>query len=277
MSINQHNALVAVHGNRATTTSLLVAEMFGKQHKNVIQAIEKLIVVLPEKDRLNFQPISVADSYDRQQPAYEISRDAFSLLAMGFTGKAALEWKLKFLEAFNLMESALNGQRRLPLYDAAEVYHSMFAVARSLRKGTNHAALAANAAARDMTGVDLLGLMQIDLNAPNPEGTILLEAVSRMMAVESSVKGSVKEVVERLTLYLSPENSVVWQPSPHGLRAGLNQISPLLAERGIGFEFGRHSRIGNLMAIYRLNIPELMAQAAENIELEHQSKGVQAL
>lgn len=277
MSINQHNALVAVHGNRATTTSLLVAEMFGKQHKNVIQAIEKLIVVLPEKDRLNFQPISVADSYDRQQPAYEISRDAFSLLAMGFTGKAALEWKLKFLEAFNLMESALNGQRRLPLYDAAEVYHSMFAVARSLRKGTNHAALAANAAARDMTGVDLLGLMQIDLNAPNPEGTILLEAVSRMMAVESSVKGSVKEVVERLTLYLSPENSVVWQPSPHGLRARLNQISPLLAERGIGFEFGRHSRIGNLMAIYRLNIPELMAQAAENIELEHQSKGVQAL
>lgn len=253
MSINHHNALVAVHGNRATTNSLLVAEMFGKQHKNVLQAIEKLIGDLPEKDRLNFQPILVADSYDRQQPAYEISRDAFSLLAMGFTGKAALEWKLKFLEAFNLMEAALNGQRRLPLYDATEVYHSTFAVARSLRKGTNHAALAANAAARDMTGVDLFKLMQIDLTATEPEEALLLEAVSRMMAVESLVKGSFKEVAERLTLYLSPESSGLWLPSARGLRTRLNQISTMLSDRGIGFEFGGHSRRGRLMVIYRRN------------------------
>lgn len=263
MSVNHHNTLVVVHGNRATTTSLLVAEMFGKQHKNVLRAIENLIADLPESNGLNFEPVEYTDAKGEKRSAYEISRDAFSLLAMGFTGKAALEWKLKFLEAFNLMEAALNGQRRLPLYDAADVYHSTFAVARSLHKGTNHAALAANAAARDMTGIDLFELMQIDLNATGPEDAILLEAVSRMMAVASLVKGSFKEVVERLTLYISPDSSGLWLPSPRGLRTRLNQISPLLAERGIGFEFGGHSRRGRLMAIYRLNGPVLMAQAAE--------------
>ena len=44
---------------------------------------------------------------------YEVSRDGFSLLAMGFTGKKALDWKLKFLSAFNAMEQALLNQRNL--------------------------------------------------------------------------------------------------------------------------------------------------------------------
>ena len=51
-----------------------------------------------------------ADIYGRNQKCYELTRDGFSLLVMGFTGKNALEWKLKYIEAFNLMEEKLRNQ-----------------------------------------------------------------------------------------------------------------------------------------------------------------------
>lgn len=56
---------------------------------------------------LNFEqmffPVEIPDSYGRPQRAYLMNRDGFSLLVMGFTGKSALEWKLKYIEAFNRM------------------------------------------------------------------------------------------------------------------------------------------------------------------------------
>ena len=105
--------LVTLHGRNATTTSLIVADGFGKKHKNVLQAIETLIADLPEKDRLNFKPIFYLDAMNRKQMMFDMTRDGFSLLAMGFTGKKALEWKLKFLAAFNLMEKTLLNQQNL--------------------------------------------------------------------------------------------------------------------------------------------------------------------
>lgn len=82
------------------TTSRAVAEQFGKQHKNVIQAIDELRATLDETEdgkafnRLNFQPISLRDAMNREKPAYLLTRDGFTLLAMGFTG--AKVWLLSF-------------------------------------------------------------------------------------------------------------------------------------------------------------------------------------
>lgn len=88
------------------TTSLDIAEKFGKQHKNVLQFIRNL--ELPEEfNRLNFQPVDYVDNKGEPRPIYKVSRDGFSLLAMSFTGKEALEWKIKYIEAFNKMERAL--------------------------------------------------------------------------------------------------------------------------------------------------------------------------
>lgn len=101
-------ALVTVRNGEARANSRDIAEAFDKLHKNVVRDIDNLINMLPELDRLNFEPISVKDRYGRGQRAYEMSRDGFSLLAMGFTGSKALEWKLKFLEAFRRMEEALS-------------------------------------------------------------------------------------------------------------------------------------------------------------------------
>jgi Rha family phage regulatory protein len=106
-------SMIIMHGSNATTTSLRVAEKFGKRHDDVLKAIRVLLAEMPPEGLRNFAEIFVEDSYGRKQPAYEMSRDGFSLLAMGFTGKKALQWKLKFLEGFNLMEQALLRQQNL--------------------------------------------------------------------------------------------------------------------------------------------------------------------
>lgn len=107
------NELVTIQSGKGTTTSLVVAGRFGKQHKNVLQAITNLIADLSENDRLNFQPSEYTDTTGRKLPMYQMTRDGFSLLAMGFTGKKALRWKIQFLAAFNQMEQIILNHQNL--------------------------------------------------------------------------------------------------------------------------------------------------------------------
>ena len=101
--------LVVLKDNQVKTTSNIVAETFGKAHKNVLQKIESLEI--PEDfNRLNFQPVEYQDEKGELRKAYEITRDGFTLLAMGFTGKKAMEFKIKYINAFNEMEEALKAK-----------------------------------------------------------------------------------------------------------------------------------------------------------------------
>jgi Rha family phage regulatory protein len=92
--------------DRLLVSSMDVAERFDKLHKNVIQAIERL-ECSDEFRRLNFQPSSYAASHGKQQPYYKLTRDGFSLLVMGFTGRKAMYWKERYIQAFNMMEADL--------------------------------------------------------------------------------------------------------------------------------------------------------------------------
>lgn len=98
-------ALVKVENNQIVTDSRSVAEHFGKQHKNVLQTIENLAAENPATKFL-FQKTTF-ENRGKQYPMYLMNRDGFSLLVMGFTGTKALEWKLKYIEAFNAMERKL--------------------------------------------------------------------------------------------------------------------------------------------------------------------------
>ena len=100
------NDLVIMKNQQAVTTSLQVAEVFGKEHKNVLRDINNLNL-----DRLNFEQMFSQgvepDSYGRDRKVFYMNRDGFTLLAMGFTGKKALEFKIRYIEAFNRMESQI--------------------------------------------------------------------------------------------------------------------------------------------------------------------------
>lgn len=94
--------------NQVTTYTTIIAEAFGKKHCDVLRAVQQLD--LPEDfEKRNFA-LSSYHAGTRDYPMYEMTRDGFTLLAMGFTGKKAMEWKVKFIEAFNAMEQALKSQ-----------------------------------------------------------------------------------------------------------------------------------------------------------------------
>lgn len=87
-------------------SSLEVARNFGRVHKNVIQTIKNLVAENSATKSLFYE--STYENRGKQYPMYLMNRDGFSLLVMGFTGKEALEWKLKYINAFNDMEQKLN-------------------------------------------------------------------------------------------------------------------------------------------------------------------------
>ena len=92
-------------------TSRQVAEDFEKEHKNIIRDIENLI---KEDGSILSNGLFIESDYinsnNRKFKEYLLTRDGFSLLVMGFTGSKALQWKLKYIEAFNKMEQAIKGQ-----------------------------------------------------------------------------------------------------------------------------------------------------------------------
>lgn len=88
------------------TTSLIVAQVFGKEHKNVLRDIESLSCS-EDFNRLNFERITYKDARNREQTAYEMTKDGFSFLVMGYTGAKAGEFKEKFINEFNRREALL--------------------------------------------------------------------------------------------------------------------------------------------------------------------------
>lgn len=99
-------SLIQVHGRSLWTTSHVVADKFVKRHSNVIRSIENL-ECSSEFSQLNFEQRDFLDERGKLQKTYDISRDGFSILAMGFTGKGAARWKEQFIAAFGSMEREL--------------------------------------------------------------------------------------------------------------------------------------------------------------------------
>lgn len=100
------NELVILKENKAVTTSLKVAESFGKKHRNVMQSIKNLTAENSAVKKM-FAQSTYVNGRGQEWPMYYMNRDGFSLLVMGFTGKKALGFKLKYIDAFNKMEQTI--------------------------------------------------------------------------------------------------------------------------------------------------------------------------
>jgi len=125
----KNDLMIFERKEQAVVSSRVIADVFEKRHQEVLYAIEGrectcngkgcskcnyrgyqqlgLLQEVSNKSHLSkmFVKSFYTDSMNRQQREYLIDRDGFSLLGMGFTGQKALEWKLKYIDAFNKMES----------------------------------------------------------------------------------------------------------------------------------------------------------------------------
>lgn len=102
---------VSLHSGRPATTSLEVAQFFGKRHTDVLRDIGNVAGNCPENfSQRNFASAEYSDEQGKPRPMFILYRDGFMLLVMGYTGKKALAMKLAYIEAFNRMEEELARQ-----------------------------------------------------------------------------------------------------------------------------------------------------------------------
>lgn len=98
--------ILSTQNGEPVASSRQIAESFGKEHKHVLDAIKSIKAENSAVTSMFFESTYTAGT-GKAYPMYLMNRDGFTLLAMGFTGKAALEWKLKYIAAFNAMEKQL--------------------------------------------------------------------------------------------------------------------------------------------------------------------------
>lgn len=99
------NLITKTKDGKLVVSSRQVAKDFRKEHKNVVRAIENLTAQNSAVKNIMIE--STFNHRGNEYKEYLLTRDGFSLLVMGFTGSEALEWKLKYIEAFNTMEMKL--------------------------------------------------------------------------------------------------------------------------------------------------------------------------
>ena len=117
---------VSLHDGRPATTSLSIAEHFGKRHDDVLKSIRKLCAELPDAVRArNFaetsRTIAGPNNSERQERIFIVYFDGFILLVMGYTGKKALQIKLLYIAAFNAMRDELAAQREAALPEVPHI------------------------------------------------------------------------------------------------------------------------------------------------------------
>ena len=102
------NDLVIMINDMPMVNSELVAKKFGKAHRDVMRAIRNLTMDCPKEFTVrNFTQSKFKNAKGREFDCFNMTRDGFSLLAMGFTGKDAITWKISFIDAFNAMEKTI--------------------------------------------------------------------------------------------------------------------------------------------------------------------------
>ena len=105
--------IISLQQGQPVTTSLKVAEVFGKQHKDVLRKIATLDCSKDFNER-NFALVTYLDGKGEARPAYEMTKDGFIFVVMGFTGAKAAATKEAYISAFNWMAEQLAAQRPQP-------------------------------------------------------------------------------------------------------------------------------------------------------------------
>ena len=101
---------VFARGEDVLTSSLIVADVFGKRHDNVLRDVALLATSSDLRTSGWFRPVTYRDAKGEDRPAYDLTRDGLSLLVMGFTGPKAANFKIAFITAFNRMEAQLRAR-----------------------------------------------------------------------------------------------------------------------------------------------------------------------
>lgn len=150
-TINNANEVQVINNNgQLVVSSRQVAESFGKEHGKVLRSIHEIMSESGE-------PIlacemfyeTIYENRGKQYPEYLMNRDGFSLLVMSFTGREAMQWKIKYINAFNAMEKKLKELSAPQTLDSLFNIDSLYLIVSKLKE--EHDSLKSEIAAKDVT------------------------------------------------------------------------------------------------------------------------------
>ena len=212
------NALIDVHAEKGVlvTTSRNVAEVFGKNHADVVRDVRNILASLPDTDR-NWGISNFADTpYTNPQNGqtyseYLITKDGLTLLVMGYTGPKAMQFKLAYINRFNEMEAQLQSgnlsiERKL---NAAKIILEPAGI-----EG-NQLTLALDKVYKANTGESLLAQTGVELVAPQPKQLFTPTQLGQSKGL-SGIK--VNKRLAELGYQIKTEAG--WEPTELGLTKG---------------------------------------------------------
>ena len=164
------NGIVEVVNDQVVVSSRQIADNFGKEHKDVLYAIREILTA--EHSAAKFFIESSYSSRGKTCPEFLMNRDGFSLLVMGFTGGKAMEWKLKYINAFNAMETELRSQHEKTQQSLAysiERAQAAFFIANTLAKTFN--------VPQERAAAHALSVAQKDIGMPTDPFRALIPSV----------------------------------------------------------------------------------------------------
>ncbi|EEL73122.1 phage regulatory protein [Bacillus cereus] len=110
-----NSQLVFEVNGEVVTDSLMIADMFGKDHYNVLKDIRKQIGYAgKEFGQVNFHESSYINSQNKRIPKFDLTEEAFTLVVMGYNTKEAVQMKIKFIEEFKRMKKHIQNQQKIP-------------------------------------------------------------------------------------------------------------------------------------------------------------------
>ncbi|EAI8315701.1 hypothetical protein CKJ38_05755 [Campylobacter coli] len=132
--INNVEVNLNIKENKVFINSLDLAKVFNKNHKDVLQTTKNQ----PQNDftESNFILSTYKDKKGELRPCYNLTRDGFSLLVMGFTGEKAYKWKVEFIKAFNEMEKRLKNLEQEKMQKLA--FHQSLGYKSQLKQQKEH-------------------------------------------------------------------------------------------------------------------------------------------
>lgn len=216
------NSLIDVHQQDGVlvTTSRNIAEVFEKEHKNVLADIRSIIEANPDKDfsRLNFQPSEFATERGKIYPEYLLTRDGTMLLVMGYTGPKAMELKTAYIKCFNEMEQKLKElqleeeKKDIPL---TEIIQSAAILLKEAGIEKNQLVLSLDKVAKAESGRSLLTMAQVKLVADTQNQLYTPTQLGKELGISAQ-----KFNLALGSLGLQDKVDKQWELSPEGKRQG---------------------------------------------------------
>ena len=191
------------HEGEMVVTSREIAENFEKDHKNVIRDIENLIGQLKIEHTPKYF-IQAEYQHEQNKQTYKeylLTRDGFTLLAMGFTGSKAIEWKLKYIDAFNKMEQALKEQSKPTCIEDLIIMQaqSLKDIRQQLNQVTNNALEAKAEAEKSREEIQAIrDAITLDSNGWRKETTAIINKIATKLGGFSEVNLLKREIYKLL-------------------------------------------------------------------------------